>query len=519
MKPPTAIPQHPESKILMKLLLGSTLAISSLCALAEDVPFDAPGAFNPILPGYFADPTIKKFDDTYYIYSTTDGNGGGRGPSQVLMSEDFVNWTLAPMNWPLSKTDFYWTPDVVKGKDGRYYLYFSQPCEIFSAVSDTPIGPWTPVDGNKGLVVPNHHVKDIITLESHVFETQSGDTYMYWGTWGIYPNSGCGWGKMKDMQSFSALGKIPNTQIKDFFEAPFMLEKDGLFYFMYSSGSCHNETYRVQYAVGDKPDGEFKMGPNNPILSTSADKTKHGAGHHSMLKEGDDYYMVYHRHYLPFTPNGLTRQICADLMEFGKPGEIKTIVPTHKGIGFLGKNSEPKPNLAFGNKVTASSYYKDTFRNHDYKPEYAVDDNNATVWRPADNKMGNWLKVDLGSIQQISRVLTQFEYATWFYQYILETSTDGKTWQTFADRRENTRWGSPMVDRGNVKARYLRINVTGTEMPGLFGSIWNIKVFSDDRNDRLEKTPTRHSPISSPRNRPRPPSPRQPSRNRCIPNR
>lgn len=450
--------------------------------------FDVPGAFNPILPGYFADPTVRKFGDTYCIYSTTDGNSSGRGPSQVWLSDDFVNWTLCPMNWPLSKTENYWAPEVFRSKDGRYYLYFSQPCEIFGAVSDTPSGPWQPLGGGNGLVVKNNLVPNVITLDSHTFEDQTGDIFMYWGTWGIYPNSGAGWGKLNpDMKSFAALGKVPNTQIKDFFEAPFLIEKDGLYYFMYSAGSCHDSTYRVQYAVGNKPHGDFKMGPNNPILTTNSDKTVDGPGHHSVLKEGNDYYIVYHRHDLPFTPNGLTRQVCADRMHFGEPGEIKAIVPTHKGIGLLGKNTEPGPNLAFGKKVTASSYYNDTLRNHEYKPAYAVDDNNATIWRPGDNKMGHWLQVDLGSPQRIRRVLTQFEYATWYYQYRLETSPDGVTWETFADREKNTRWGSPLVDRGDVIARYLRITVTGTEKLGLFGSIWNLKVFSTDREDRLEK--------------------------------
>ena len=68
--------------------------------------FDAPGNFNPIVPGYFADPTIEKFGDTYYLYATTDGNGGGRGPATVWVSKDFVNWVLVPMNWPT--TPFYW---------------------------------------------------------------------------------------------------------------------------------------------------------------------------------------------------------------------------------------------------------------------------------------------------------------------------------------------------------------------------------------------------------------------------
>ena len=63
------------------------------------------------IPGYFADPTVKKFGDTYYMYATTDGSGAVFGPAQVWTSKDFVNWTLMPMNWPDSH--WIWAPDVM----------------------------------------------------------------------------------------------------------------------------------------------------------------------------------------------------------------------------------------------------------------------------------------------------------------------------------------------------------------------------------------------------------------------
>ena len=66
------------------------LTVSFTPELAAD-DFEMPGAFNPIVPGYFADPTIKKFGESYYLYTTTDGNGGGRAPSQVWVSKDFYN--------------------------------------------------------------------------------------------------------------------------------------------------------------------------------------------------------------------------------------------------------------------------------------------------------------------------------------------------------------------------------------------------------------------------------------------
>ncbi|HOA63114.1 MAG: family 43 glycosylhydrolase [Verrucomicrobia bacterium] len=445
--------------------------------------FDAPGNCNPIVPGYFADPTIKQFGDTFYLYATTDGNGGGRGPATVWVSRDFVHWVLVPMNWPA--TPHYWAPDVVRRPDGRYYLFYNQPCNTFAGVSDSPTGPWTPLTPGDGLVIPDRLVKDVITLDTQFFEDKDGTLYGYWGTWGIFANSGCGYGVFNpDMKSFARLGMIPNTQAKDFFEAPFMLERNGVYYFTYSSGSCHDASYRVQYAVSNKPDGEFKMGPNNPILATTPDGKVHGPGHHSILRCGNDDFIVYHRHDIPVTPNGMHRQTCADKLVFASDGVIEKVVPTHRGIGFLGPQARG-PNLALAKTVTASSHYLDTLRKHSYKPEYAVDDNNATLWRPADNRMGHWLTVDLGSPQRIRRTETQFEYATWFYQYLIETSLDGQTWTTFADRRQNTRWGSPMVDDGDVQTRYLRLTVTGTEFLGLFGAIWNFKAYADAPADSL----------------------------------
>ncbi len=85
--------------IIVTLFVTAAAAVPQTGA-AQKAAYNTPGAGNPILPGYFADPTIKKFGDTYYIYATTDGSGAGFGPAQLWCSKDFKNWTLMPMNWP-----------------------------------------------------------------------------------------------------------------------------------------------------------------------------------------------------------------------------------------------------------------------------------------------------------------------------------------------------------------------------------------------------------------------------------
>ena len=451
------------------------LFIFTLQAWGQEVKYNSSGAGNPVLPGYFADPTVRKFGDTYYIYATTDGTGLGVGPSQVWKSKDFVNWTISPMNWPTA--DQVWAPDVMKGTDGRYYFYYSQACKIYCAVSDSPTGPWTNILGaDEAVLIPDRYVKMAITLDAQSFIDDDGSTYLYWGTWGIYKDHGCGVGKLNpDMKTFADTTLIPNTQAKEFFEAPYMFKRNGIYYFTYSSGSCHDHTYRVQYATSKVgPMGPFEFADNNPILETSQDSTIHGPGHHSILKEGDDYYIVYHRHNIPQSTRGFFRQVAIDKLTFDKDGRIVKITPTHKGLGYLQKDSNPYKDIAFGKKITASSYY-----NENFKPEYANDNNNATLWRAAKSRGKEWVQIDLGKVLPVKRIWNQFEHPTTFYQYLIEVSNDGQKWTLFSDKQNNTLAGSPMIDHGDAKARYVRLTVTGHERNGLFPALWNIKVFSE----------------------------------------
>ena len=492
-----------------------TIALFAGCALsttAQSKAYNSPSGGNPFIPGYFADPTIRKFGDTYYLYATTDGTGNGYGPAQVWVSKDFQNWKNIVMNWPT--TEVVWAPDVVQQPNGTFRYYYCEPCAISIGESTSPIGPWKNILGKEDAVmVPDRYVHNVITLDPQLFRDDDGSEYLYFTTWGIYKGFGCGVAKLnhgdRSLDSvqnhgpvpviqdarrwhenapfpiaadsfFSEKRLIPNTELKDIFEAPYVFKRNGVYYFTYSSGSCHDHTYRVQYATSTKgPMGPFEY--KGCILETNADSTVHGPGHHSILEEGGKYYIVYHRHNLPRSIHGFNRQVCIDEMKFDSNGNILPVIPTHEGVEFpTPAHLRPRTsrNLALGAKATASSYYDDWFR-----PEYAVDDNNATLWKARNTNWGRghhqdaWLQIDLGKPMKFTEVWTQFEYATFFYQYKIETSADGKKWTLYADRTENTMQGSPMIDKGNVKARYLRITITDTQKNGHMPAIWNVKVW------------------------------------------
>ena len=491
---PMPTEENPEPKMNLKQFVYS-FKVSAYPR--GTVLWNTPGAGNPFLPGYFADPTIRKFGDTYYLYATTDGTGNGYGPAQVWVSKDFYNWKNIVMNWPT--TEVVWAPDVVQQQDGTFRYYYCEPCNINIGESSSPIGPWHNILGKEDAVmVPDRYVHNAITLDPQLFRDDDGQEYLYFTTWGIYEGFGCGVAKLSGKKPttctdargwneenpfpiaadefFSEKRLIPNTELKDIFEAPFVFKRGNTYYFTYSSGSCHDHTYRVQYATS-------KTGPMGPfeyqgcILETNADGTIHGPGHHSVLEENGHYYIVYHRHNNPHAVHGFNRQVCIDELCFDADGRILPVVPTHDAKNVMLGKGQAHKNLAFGAKVTASSCYDEWF-----KPEYAVDDNNGTLWKASRTnwdaeKHVEWLQIDLGKPTKFSEVWTAFEYPTFFYQYLIETSLDGKQWTLYADRTSNTQQGSPMIDHKKTKARYLRISITDTQKNGHMPAIWNVKVW------------------------------------------
>lgn len=446
---------------------------------------------NPILPGYFADPTIKKFGDTFYLYATTDGIKLGSGQPTVWLSKDFKNWYNQEMeiDLPDGLTNC-WAPDVVFRND-KYYYYMGNcqfGCNIYGYESETPIGPWSPVKNGEPVIPVGTGKEHLPALDAQFFTDDDGSLYSHFGTW-CTSFGGVGWAKIDtaDMATIIESGFIPIEQLPKAFEAFYMIKRNGKYFLMYSAGDCKIETYAVHYAWADSPIGPFHYGANNPILSTNNDSTIDGPGHHSMINIDNDYYMVYHRHDNPHSSGGLFRQTCIDKMIFINDTTIATMDATHTGVGELVNIPQAK-NIAYKANANASSEYhlvapanryNKQGVDHIYKAEFATDDNNGTLWKAAEACFPQSLTIDLGKNKTFKRVMTQFEYPTFYYQYKIETSNNGENWDLYADNTMNRTAGCPMIDDKKTKSRYIRITITGAEKTGLMAAIWNVQVYDE----------------------------------------
>jgi beta-xylosidase len=291
---------------------------------------------NPLFEGWYADPEVIKYGDTYWIYPTYSDAFHKQVFMDCFSSPDLINWTkyeriidTAAVSWADSAM---WAPGVIAHHD-KYYLFFAandvhegQVGGIGVGIADQPQGPFRDLLG-KPLI--NEIVHGAQPIDQFVFRDQDGTHYMYYGGWGH-----CNVVKLND--DFTGLVPFEDGELfkevtpQDYVEGPFMFIKDGKYYFMWSEGGWTGPNYKVAYAIADSPLGPFKrigvVLEQDPEIAT-------GAGHHSVLYEPavDQYYIVYHRRPLGETHHN-HRVTCIDIMEFDENGYIKPVKITFEGV-------------------------------------------------------------------------------------------------------------------------------------------------------------------------------------------
>lgn len=301
---------------------------------------------NPLFEGWYADPEGAVFEGEYWIYPTYSKPYREQLHLDAFSSPDLVHWTKheniitdKQISWLYQAL---WAPSVIKA-NGKYYLFFGgndvhegEIGGIGVATSDSPAGPFEDALG-KPLI--GNIVNGAQPIDQQVFyDEASGEYYLYYGGW-----RHCNVAHLsKDLLSlvpFDDGEMFKEITPENYVEGPFMLKRDGRYYFMWSEGVWTRDSYCVAYAVADNPFGPFnrvgKILQSDPEVAT-------GAGHHSVIPGPgkDEWYIVYHRHPLPeigedgkpMKVDGNNRVVCIDKLEFGEDGLIKPVKITFEGV-------------------------------------------------------------------------------------------------------------------------------------------------------------------------------------------
>ncbi len=314
---------------------------------------------NPIFPGWYADPEGIVFDDTYWIYPTVSMLHGedtltyrkeARRKTRAInpdynqqthldafSSKDLVHWTKHPSVLSIENVKWVeyamWAPSIIRA-NGKYYLFFggndiqsdNEYGGIGVAVADRPEGPFKDALG-KPLI--SKFVNGAQPIDQFVFRDDDGQYYMYYGGW-----RHCNVVRLKDdllsLKPFDNGEYYREVTPENYVEGPFMMKRNGKYYFMWSEGGWGGPDYSVAYAIADSPTGPFKR--IGKILQQD-EQVATGAGHHSVIQipGKDEYYIVYHRRPLGCTHSG-ERQVCIDKLEFDEQGYIKPVKITFEGV-------------------------------------------------------------------------------------------------------------------------------------------------------------------------------------------
>jgi len=315
----------------MKNLLVLILGVIVTYPAASQKPSNARSG-NPIFEGWYADPEVVVYGKEYWIYPTYSAPYEEQVFFDAFSSKDLKHWEkhhdvldTAAVKWAKRAM---WAPAVLQ-KDGKYYFFFGandvhqgEVGGIGVAVADKPEGPYKDLLG-KPLI--SDIVNGAQPIDQFVFKDKDGSYYMYYGGWGH-----CNVVKLKNdftgIEPFADGTLYKEITPKGYVEGPYMLYRNGYYYFMWSEGGWTGPDYKVAYAMSKSPFGPFKR------LATVLQQdpaTATGAGHHSVIHSASDdkYYIVYHRR--PLGETGANhRVVCIDQLFFDKDGHILPVKMT-----------------------------------------------------------------------------------------------------------------------------------------------------------------------------------------------
>lgn len=327
--------------------------------------------YNPYLPSYeyVPDGEPHVFDNRIYLYGSHDRfRGAGFCLNDYICYSanihDLTDWRYEgviyrkeqdPRNQNISKSAIHamWAPDVVKGLDGKYYLYYCLDFlpEIAVAVCDNPAGKYNFlgfVKHEDGILLGDRQ-DDLEQFDPGVFIDDDGMIYLYSGNAPMKKEND--YGKqgsqvMRLMPDMVTLAEEPRKLIPDvlnskgtgfegheFFEASSVRKVHGKYYFVYSSVQSHE----LCYAVSNKPDAGYLYGGTlvdigDVFLKGKTEKEAVnclGNTHGGIEKIGKQWYVFYHRQ---TNRTNFSRQGCAEKIFFSEKGTISQAEVTSCGL-------------------------------------------------------------------------------------------------------------------------------------------------------------------------------------------
>jgi xylan 1,4-beta-xylosidase len=436
-----------------------------------------------------ADPVIVLYKDNYYLFATASGG--------YWYSKDLLKWTfITTKDLPFEKD----APAATVINGSLYYMPLNS--HIIYKSDDPVSGKWEVYTDTFPLSIG----------DPDFFQDTDGKVYLYYGCTNndyLYAieldanNKLTPIGKpVKVLRGDPATrgwerpGDYNTMTDRPWTEAPWVTKHNGKYYYQYSAPGTQYKSYADGYFVADHPLGPFTYAPSSPF-SAKPEGFINGGGHAATFMDKYGNYwrvvtMVISVKHIFERRLGLypvTFDKDDNMVAHTEFGDYPMVMPDHK----IKDVSELFPGwmmLSYNKNTEASSSLDAN------PPALAVDEEIRDYWSAKTGNKGEWLSVDLGSISTVKAVQLNFaENNTQLFgrdgimaqQYLLQYSTDKKTWKTLVDKTTNEEDLTHQyhVFKTPVKARYLK--VTNYRVPGGTFAISGFRVFGSGNSAKPAK--------------------------------
>lgn len=282
---------------------------------------------NPILAGDYADPTVVRVGNDYYMTHSCFEFAPG---FLIWHSTDLVNWE------PIAKalTEYagnVWAPDLTY-YNGQFYIYAPIDEEIMVLTASAPTGPWSPPTkvGIRG-IDPGHVADD------------DGNRYLFYGSGYVAELTPDGLSVKGAPRKVYDGWRFPEEWVVEgrFLESPKLTYLGGYFYLTVAQGGSSGPatSHMVASARSKHPWGPYEDSPYNPIVRTQSRNEKWlSKGHGSIIDTpAGEWWIIYHAYEKGYYTLG--RQTLLEPLEwtedgwFRRPEGVSADLPIRKPNG------------------------------------------------------------------------------------------------------------------------------------------------------------------------------------------
>jgi xylan 1,4-beta-xylosidase len=245
---------------------------------------------NPIISGFYPDPSICRVGDDYYLVTSSFEYFPG---VPVFHSRDLVHWeqigycltrkSQLPLNKMRPSGGIY--APTIRYNNGTYYMVTTNVNGggNFYVTAKDPAGPWSePVWMNDGG-----------GMDPSLLFDDDGTVYYHRHEGGEHGGVALA---MLDLETGKLTGPLKNIWTGTggvWPEGPHLYKINGKYYLMISEGGTSYD-HCVTIARSDSPWGPFESNPDNPILThrNHPDNPIQATGHADLVETPDGWWMV-----------------------------------------------------------------------------------------------------------------------------------------------------------------------------------------------------------------------------------